>query len=79
MQTRFPCSAEKDNCSFLISNSSFPQGRINPPIRGSIVKVGYANADTPMGQLRSQSPYKGFNSRLWTTSLCQDILVSIPL
>ena len=36
MQTRFPCSAEKGNCSFLISNSSFPQGRINPPIRGSI-------------------------------------------
>ena len=62
MQTCFPCSAEKDNCSFLIFNSSFPQGRINPPIRGSIVKVGYANADTPMGQLRSQSPYKGFNS-----------------
>ena len=39
MQTCFPCSAEKDNCSFLISNSSSPQGRINPPIRGSIVDV----------------------------------------
>ena len=40
MQTCFPCSAEKDNCSFLISNSSFPQGRINPPIKGSIGKLG---------------------------------------
>ena len=54
---RFPCSAEKDNCSFLISNSSFPQGRINPPIRGSIVFLRLLRCfSSPY-----QSPYKGFN------------------
>ena len=59
MQTCFSCSAEKDNCSFLISNSSFPQGRINPPIRGSIVFLRLLRCfSSPY-----QSPYKGFNRK----------------
>ena len=50
-------TAEKDNCSFLISNSSLPQGRINPPIRGSIGETIQENPN----RNQSQSPYKGFN------------------
>ena len=59
----FPCSAEKDNCWLLISNSSFPQGRINPPIRGPIVAPSMAHISNFASQFNmSQSPYKGFNS-----------------
>ena len=45
------------NYSFLIANCSFPQGYVNPPIRGSIVGK---MAKQSKG-IESQSPYKGFN------------------
>ena len=76
MQTCFPCSAEKDNCSLLISNSSFPQGRINPPIRGSIEIVDEVWAEV---KYLSQSPYKGFNSGMGYMGCKRLCSVSIPL
>ena len=46
------------NYSLLIANCSFPQGYVNPPIRGSIVVMWMAIAILVIG---FQSPYKGFN------------------
>ena len=77
MQTCFPCSAEKDNCSFLISNSSFPQGYVNPPIRGSIVGL----------RRQEDAEYRGINPHIRGSidnnkegnKVKESVYVSIPL
>ncbi len=49
------------NYSLLIANCSFPQGYVNPPIRGSIEELEKKEEYKELKE--SQSPYKGFNRK----------------